>query len=66
MRLLEFNEDDYRDLELSEEEEIEYQIDKNRIDTLTNFLGYEIKTDGDKVYAVGNGDVVEIGLLNKS
>lgn len=65
MRILEFNEDDYRGLELSEEDQIEYDVDSARIETLRRFLGYELKTDGERVYAVGEGDVIEIGRLQR-
>lgn len=65
MKILEFNEDDYRDLELSEEEMIQYEVDEARVETLRKFLGYELRTDGESVYAVSDGDIIEIGKLSK-
>lgn len=65
MKVLEFNEDDYRDLDLSEEEMIQYEVDEARVETLRKFLGYELRTDGESVYAVADGDVIEIGKLQK-
>lgn len=63
MKVLEFNEEDYRELQLEEEEMVHYEVDKKRIETLVHFLGYQMKTDGERVYAVGNGDVIEVGSL---
>jgi len=63
MRILEYNEDDFRELFDEEYNKLNYQIDKMQIKTLTDFLGYEIKTDGRLVYAVNGNDIIEIGFI---
>lgn len=63
MRVLEYDEDDFRSLELTEKEQIDYRIDDLQLNTLM-MLGYELVTDGDLVYASkGTDDIIEIGRL---
>lgn len=65
MKIIEFNDEDFRDLDIDSDEDIDYKVDRTRVDTLREFLGYEFKTDGELVYAISGKDVIEIGTLKR-
>lgn len=66
MKILELDEDNFRSLDIEEVEKVAYSADSMRIRTLKDYLGYEIMTDGTKVYAVNGDDIIEVGAIEEN
>lgn len=65
MKILEFNQDRMRELDEEDYDKINYMIDEMKRNTLIEILGYEMQTDGEKVYAVQGEDMIEVGSISE-
>lgn len=54
-----------RELDEEDYDKINYMIDEMKRNTLIEILGYEMQTDGEKVYAVQGEDMIEVGSISE-